>query len=165
MWLITNEEFVYFYNWVSRFWSSKCLFTYKLPAVFRKCSDPGSCRQHLALPAGAWVLGQFLAHLEIFAEGSTVVWGFQECHGPANASLQNERFSFGIEGPSPVEILKASPSPKHWAHAKEHIQEAGPDTGILWPICLLQSILETRNEALEKGTEKFRSVGSYCWKC
>lgn len=56
------------------------------------------------------MLGQFLAHLEIFAEGSTVVRGFQECHGPANASLQNERFSFGIEGPSPVEILKASPS-------------------------------------------------------
>lgn len=59
-WLVMRS-FCYFTIGSQKFWSSECLFTCKLPTVFRKrCflnhqHVPGSCRQPLGLPC--WALG------------------------------------------------------------------------------------------------------------
>lgn len=79
---------------------------------------------HLAWLARAWVLGQFLAYLEIFSEGRMELLRLQSDRHNDLASLQNECIILGfrIEGPSPLEILNASPS-------KAGAQALGPGQG------------------------------------
>lgn len=79
-WTIINKEFAFFfYNCVSRFWFSKhCSHTNFLQrlenvALWTSSMFLGHVGSHLAWFTGAWVLGQFLAYLEIFLEVRTEV--------------------------------------------------------------------------------------------
>lgn len=114
------------------------MFTYKLPTAFRKCCPlniqhvSGSCRQPLGLIYWSLSAGPVPGLLRNLFRGKDR--GVKILVVPQICKvLHNDLPSgFEMEGPGALEIFNTSPkrsrSPKHWAHAKEHIQEAGPDT-------------------------------------